>query len=66
MSTTFSRKIRFSQLSEKHLKNQRDFALPTVSRASRRRLGAATTLTYRFACQASSLDGAPRRGGSPR
>jgi hypothetical protein len=54
MSTTFSRKKRISQHSEKWLKNQRDFAAPTAPRSPRERFGVATALTYRFPSQASS------------
>jgi len=54
MSTTFSRKKRNSQSSEKHQENQRDFCAPRTLRHLRKRLGAATVLTYRFAFEASS------------
>jgi hypothetical protein len=43
LSTTFSRKTRFSQLMKKHLKNQRDFAALNPLRTPRRRLRIATT-----------------------
>jgi hypothetical protein len=54
VSTTFSRKQRISQWSEKHQENQRDFCAPETLRCLRERSGAATDLTYRFASQASS------------
>jgi hypothetical protein len=54
MSTTFSRKKRISQRFGKHQENQRDFRAPEAQRCLRKRSGAATKLTYRFASQASS------------